>query len=63
VRIIEVVVSPRGETSVKTKGYAGAECLQASRWLEQALGLAVADFKTAEFYAAVSATEPQSQKE
>ena len=49
-RIIEVVVSPQGETTVQTKGYVGAECLQASRWLEQALGIATSDNKTAEFH-------------
>ena len=49
-RIIEIVVSPQGETTVQTKGYSGAECLQASKWLEQALGVATNDNKTAEFY-------------
>jgi hypothetical protein len=52
VRIIEVVVSPQGETTVQTKGYVGAECLQASKWLEQALGLTTSDSKTAEFHQA-----------
>jgi DUF2997 family protein len=50
-RIIEVIVSPTGETSVQTKGYAGADCQQASKWLEQALGVVSAETKTAEFYA------------
>ena len=49
-RVIEVVVSPQGETTVQTKGYAGADCLQASKFLEQALGVVAADRKTAEFY-------------
>ena len=51
-RLIEVVVTPAGETTVQTKGYAGGECTQASRWLEQALGLATHDTRTAEFYQA-----------
>jgi hypothetical protein len=50
VRIIEIVVSPKGETTVQTKGFAGAECLTASKWLEQALGIATTDNKTAEYY-------------
>ena len=50
-RIIEVVVSPTGETTVQTKGYAGADCLRASKFLEQALGVVTADHRTAEFYA------------
>ena len=49
-RIIEVVVSPTGETTVQTKGYAGSDCLQASRFLEEALGLTSGERKTAEFY-------------
>jgi hypothetical protein len=35
--------------TVQTKGYAGAHCLQASKSLEQALGVAASDRKTAEF--------------
>jgi len=49
-RAIEVVVSPTGETTVQTKGYAGSDCLRASRFLEQALGVASGDRKTGEFY-------------
>jgi hypothetical protein len=49
-RIIEVVVSPTGEATVQTKGYTGADCLRASQFLEQALGVATQDKKTAEFY-------------
>jgi hypothetical protein len=49
-RIIEVIVSPKGETTVQTKGYSGGECLLASKWLEQALGTVLADRKTTEFY-------------
>ena len=48
--VIEVVVSPKGETTVQTKGYAGSGCLQASKFLEDALGVAAADTKTAEFF-------------
>ena len=57
-RIIEVTVSPQGETTVQTKGYSGGECLQASKLLEQALGTTIADHKTPEFYQE-SATEQQ----
>jgi hypothetical protein len=49
-RLIEVVVSPQGETTIQTKGYAGGNCLQASKFLEQALGVAVTDHNTIEFY-------------
>lgn len=49
-RIIEVVISPLGETTLQTKGFSGGDCLQASKFLEQALGVAATDQKTAEFY-------------
>ena len=49
-RIIEVVVSPTGEVTVQTRGYAGADCLQASKALEQALGVPAAGRKTEEYY-------------
>ena len=49
-KIIEVIVSPTGETSVQTKGFAGNACLQASKFIEDALGVAASDVKTSEFY-------------
>ena len=52
--ILEVIVSPQGETTVRTRGFAGAECLQASKWLEQALGISTHESKTAEFHVAVT---------
>jgi hypothetical protein len=60
-RVIEVVVSPTGETTVQTRGYAGADCLQASRFLEHALGVITADSKTAEFYQSESAQQQLQQ--
>ena len=49
-KIIEVVVSPSGETRVETKGFTGSSCQEASRFLEQALGAKLSDQPTAEFY-------------
>ena len=49
-RIIEVTVSPQGEATVQTRGYSGGDCLQATKFLEQALGTPVEDRKTSEFY-------------
>jgi hypothetical protein len=60
-RIIEVVVSPTGEATVQTKGYAGSDCLQASQFLEQALGVSTHDTKTAEFYQAAAAQQQVQQ--
>ena len=49
-KIIEVTVSPQGETTVQTKGFTGSDCLQASKFLEQSLGISTADQKTGEFH-------------
>ena len=49
-RLIEVIASPKGETTVQTKGYAGSDCLQATKFLEQALGTVTIDQKTTEYY-------------
>lgn len=61
-RIIEVLVSPRGEATIQTKGYAGAACLEASRFLEQALGAVTAESKTPEFYQAATAAQQQETR-
>jgi len=49
-RTIEMVVAPDGKTTVQTKGYAGGECLQASEFLEQALGPKLHEDLTGDFY-------------
>jgi len=49
-KIIEVIVSPTGETKVETKGFAGAECRDASRFVEVALGQKKSEQLTAEFH-------------
>ena len=60
-RVIEVIVSPQGETTVQTKGYVGGDCLQASKFLEQALGIVASDNKTTEFFQ-VEQTEQHVQQ-
>lgn len=49
---IEVIVSPTAEIQVSTKGFAGADCIAASKFLEQALGIVSDERKTTEFYQA-----------
>ena len=49
-RTIEIVVSATGETNVTTKGFSGASCRDASRFIEQALGQQISDSLTAEFH-------------
>jgi hypothetical protein len=61
-RIIELIVSPKGETTLQTKGFAGSDCVQASKFLEHALGVSTADRKTSEFYQ-TAANEQQVQQQ
>ena len=49
-KTIEITVSPKGETKVETRGFTGGECRDASRFVEQALGVRTAETLTAEFY-------------
>ena len=49
-RIIEVTVSPLGETVVATQGYQGLDCFWATQFLEKALGTVTHDKKTEAFY-------------
>ncbi len=49
-KIIEITVDTEGKTKVETKGFSGSECVNASRALEQALGVQVTERKTGEFY-------------
>lgn len=58
-RVIEVLVSPQGETTVQTQGYIGRDCLQASQFLEEALGVVLAERKTTEFFQSQQAAQHQ----
>jgi hypothetical protein len=60
-RLIEVIVSPKGVTTVQTKGFSGGDCLLASKFLEQALGATVNEHKTAEFYQAAETKQHVQQ--
>ena len=60
-RVIEVVVAPQGQATVQTRGYAGGDCLQASRFLEQALGVVADERRTAEFYQSTPAEQRVQQ--
>jgi hypothetical protein len=49
-KIIEILVSPTGQVTVQTKGFTGASCQEASRFIEQALGRRTGEQLTAEFH-------------
>jgi hypothetical protein len=49
-KIIEITVSPSGETRLETKGFTGRACQLASIFLELTLGKRQSDQMTSEFY-------------
>ncbi|MBX7165138.1 MAG: DUF2997 domain-containing protein [Pirellulales bacterium] len=49
-RVIEILVSPEGQTQLQTRGIAGPSCQEASRFLETALGQVTAEQRTAEYH-------------
>ena len=60
-KIIEVIVSPAGEIKVQTKGFAGGDCQQASKFIEAAIGQRTGEQLTSEYY--TPAHHPQRQQE
>ena len=56
-RVLELIISQTGDTVLETKGFSGAECLEASHFLERALGVSAVEHKTAEYYAATQAEQ------
>ncbi len=60
-KTIEIIVSPKGETQVETRGFAGSECREASRFVEQALGRKTAETLTAEFHQGRQADQSLTQ--
>ena len=61
-KIIEIVVSPNGQTQIETKGFTGSECRDASRFVEQALGKRTGEQLTAEFYEEASSQTQLEQR-
>ncbi len=60
--ILEITVSPQGETTIRTQGYEGASCREASKFLERALGVVTADARTAEYFATAPSQQQQQQQ-
>jgi hypothetical protein len=49
-KTIQIIVSPTGETKIETSGFTGSSCQDATRALERALGAAVDEQLTGEYY-------------
>ncbi len=59
---IEVIISPTGQTRIATHGYSASSCKDATRQLEQALGLVQSDLPTAEMHQVAPASQTQSEQ-
>ena len=62
-KTIEILVTPTGQTTVETKGFAGAECRDAGRFIERALGKTSKERLTAEFYQQQQQEQPQQHEQ
>ena len=60
-KTIEITVSPEGATSIKTSGFTGSSCRDATRELERALGVSGRESLLPEFYAQTKAGEQVQQ--
>jgi hypothetical protein len=60
-KTIEITVSPEGATTIRTSGFTGTSCKDASRELERALGVAGTERLLPEFYGQASNTQQLRQ--
>lgn len=60
-KIIEIVISPEGRTTVQTSGFTGSGCREASKFLEEALGQRMSENLTAAFYQTQQANQQLQQ--
>jgi len=58
---IEITVSPEGATSIKTSGFTGGSCRDATRDLERALGVSGRESLLPEFYGKTNTGEQLRQ--
>jgi len=58
---IEITVSPEGATSIKTSGFTGSSCKDATRDLENALGVAGRETLQPEYFNQTSTGEQLRQ--
>ncbi len=60
-KTIEITVSPEGAVSIKTSGFTGSSCRDATRDLERALGVAGKESLLPEYYGKTSTGEQLRQ--
>ena len=62
-KVIEIVVDPKGQTVLQTKGFAGSSCRDASRLLEAVLGRVISNRVTPECYQSHDAHAQSQQRQ
>lgn len=60
---IEILISSQGTTRVRTLGFSGSECRQASEFLEKGLGQTTHESLTPEFFQVSQQREQHRQRE
>ncbi len=58
-RTIEIIVAPTGEIRIDAVGFKGADCEQATRFLEAALGVVAQKVKKSEYHQQARKTHQQ----
>jgi hypothetical protein len=58
-RTIEIIIEPSGEIQIDAVGFKGPDCEQATRFLEEALGVAGQKTKKPEFHQRANRTNQQ----
>ena len=61
-KIIELLIDPRGNAQLQTKGFEGASCKEGSKAIEKALGIVRSDIPTAELYNIEQPQQRQQQR-
>ena len=62
-KTIEIIVAPNGQSKVETKGFTGSECREASRFIEQALGLQTGEVLKAAFHQSATTQQEIQQSQ
>jgi hypothetical protein len=62
-KTIEIIVTPAGQTTVQTLDFTGPSCRDASQFIEEALGVRLAEHRTAEFHQAQAVEQQQQQRQ
>lgn len=61
-KTIRVLISPEGKVSVETKGFSGASCREASKFIEEALGTRTDEKLKPEFHLTEAAHQAVQQR-